>query len=204
MQNPDKPSPLARPEISPETRREIVKWIVQAVLGLILYGFILFLSAGRQAGLDLGLGVVDRRRGLFGRPSFDPDPDQPGAIGRVRERHHRQRREKLGQMDYGPGSGGVSDRVLGGGGSGCPLGLDRADFVGVSRWRLDRHGVGIRLVPVGDGLERFLCRGSAHPARARTHGHDGRAVPVCASPWLCGVHAADTSPAATGGMVARY
>jgi protein-S-isoprenylcysteine O-methyltransferase Ste14 len=36
-----------RPEISPETRREIVKWIVQAVLGLIGYGLILFLSAGR-------------------------------------------------------------------------------------------------------------------------------------------------------------
>jgi hypothetical protein len=36
-----------RPEISPETRREIVKWIVQAGLGLIGYGLILFLSAGR-------------------------------------------------------------------------------------------------------------------------------------------------------------
>lgn len=31
----------------PETRREIVKWIVQAALGLVGYGAILFLSAGR-------------------------------------------------------------------------------------------------------------------------------------------------------------
>jgi protein-S-isoprenylcysteine O-methyltransferase Ste14 len=38
---------ITRPEISPETRREIVKWIVQVVLGLAGYGLILFLSAGR-------------------------------------------------------------------------------------------------------------------------------------------------------------
>jgi protein-S-isoprenylcysteine O-methyltransferase Ste14 len=37
----------AGPQVSPETRRAIIKWIVQAVLGLIGYGFILFLSAGR-------------------------------------------------------------------------------------------------------------------------------------------------------------
>jgi protein-S-isoprenylcysteine O-methyltransferase Ste14 len=36
-----------RLEISPETRRSIVKWIVQAILGLIGYGLILFISAGR-------------------------------------------------------------------------------------------------------------------------------------------------------------
>ncbi len=36
-----------RPQVSPETRREIVKWIVQAVLGVAGYGFILFLSVGR-------------------------------------------------------------------------------------------------------------------------------------------------------------
>jgi protein-S-isoprenylcysteine O-methyltransferase Ste14 len=36
-----------RPEISPETEREIVKWIIQAVLGLAGYGLVLFLSAGR-------------------------------------------------------------------------------------------------------------------------------------------------------------
>ncbi len=47
MQNQNEPSSIARPEISPEARREIVKWIVQVVLGLIGYGFILFLSAGR-------------------------------------------------------------------------------------------------------------------------------------------------------------
>jgi protein-S-isoprenylcysteine O-methyltransferase Ste14 len=36
-----------RLEISPETRRAIIKWIVQAVLGLVGYGFILFILAGR-------------------------------------------------------------------------------------------------------------------------------------------------------------
>jgi protein-S-isoprenylcysteine O-methyltransferase Ste14 len=36
-----------RPEISPETRRAIVKWIVQAALGLPVYGLLLFLVAGR-------------------------------------------------------------------------------------------------------------------------------------------------------------
>jgi len=33
--------------ISPEERREIVKWIVQAALGLVGYGLLLFLTAGR-------------------------------------------------------------------------------------------------------------------------------------------------------------
>ncbi len=47
MRHPNEPRPIARPEISPETRRAIVKWIVQVILGLIGYGFILFLSAGR-------------------------------------------------------------------------------------------------------------------------------------------------------------
>ena len=37
----------AGPGITPEVRREIVKWIVQAVFGLIGYGLILFLAAGR-------------------------------------------------------------------------------------------------------------------------------------------------------------
>ena len=37
----------AGPDITPEVRREIVKWIVQAVLGLVGYGLILFLAAGR-------------------------------------------------------------------------------------------------------------------------------------------------------------
>jgi len=36
----------SRPEISPETRRAIVKWIVQAICGLPAYGLLLFLSAG--------------------------------------------------------------------------------------------------------------------------------------------------------------
>ena len=36
-----------RREITPETRRAIVKWIVQAALGLVGYGLILFLAAGR-------------------------------------------------------------------------------------------------------------------------------------------------------------
>jgi protein-S-isoprenylcysteine O-methyltransferase Ste14 len=36
-----------RHEISPEVRREIVKWIVQAALGLVGYGLVLFLAAGR-------------------------------------------------------------------------------------------------------------------------------------------------------------
>ena len=34
-------------EITPEVRREIVRWIVQAALGLVGYGLILFLAAGR-------------------------------------------------------------------------------------------------------------------------------------------------------------
>lgn len=33
--------------MSPETRREIVKWIVQSALGLVGYGIVLFLCAGR-------------------------------------------------------------------------------------------------------------------------------------------------------------
>jgi protein-S-isoprenylcysteine O-methyltransferase Ste14 len=36
-----------QPEISPETRREIVKWIVQSGLGVAGYGLLLFLVAGR-------------------------------------------------------------------------------------------------------------------------------------------------------------
>jgi protein-S-isoprenylcysteine O-methyltransferase Ste14 len=36
-----------RPGITPEVRHAIVKWIVQAVLGLVGYGLILFLAAGR-------------------------------------------------------------------------------------------------------------------------------------------------------------
>ncbi len=36
-----------RNAISPEERREIVKWIVQAALGLVGYGLLLFLTAGR-------------------------------------------------------------------------------------------------------------------------------------------------------------
>jgi protein-S-isoprenylcysteine O-methyltransferase Ste14 len=38
---------MATRQVSPETRRAIIKWIVQAVLGLVGYGFILFLPAGR-------------------------------------------------------------------------------------------------------------------------------------------------------------
>ncbi len=37
----------ARREITPEVRRAIVKWIVQAALGIIGYGAIIFVSAGR-------------------------------------------------------------------------------------------------------------------------------------------------------------
>ena len=33
--------------ITPQVRRGIVKWIVQAALGLVAYGLILFLTAGR-------------------------------------------------------------------------------------------------------------------------------------------------------------
>jgi protein-S-isoprenylcysteine O-methyltransferase Ste14 len=36
-----------RNSISPEERREIIKWIVQAALGLVGYGLLLFFSAGR-------------------------------------------------------------------------------------------------------------------------------------------------------------
>lgn len=36
----------ARHKIAPETRRAILKWIVQATLGLVGYGLILFLAAG--------------------------------------------------------------------------------------------------------------------------------------------------------------
>jgi protein-S-isoprenylcysteine O-methyltransferase Ste14 len=38
--------PPARPEIAPETRRAIILWIVQAALGMVGYGVIIFLSAG--------------------------------------------------------------------------------------------------------------------------------------------------------------
>jgi protein-S-isoprenylcysteine O-methyltransferase Ste14 len=37
----------AQSEISPETRREIVEWIVQSCLGVVGYGLLLFLVAGR-------------------------------------------------------------------------------------------------------------------------------------------------------------
>jgi protein-S-isoprenylcysteine O-methyltransferase Ste14 len=36
-----------KPSITPQVRREITKWIVQAALGLVAYGVILFLAAGR-------------------------------------------------------------------------------------------------------------------------------------------------------------
>ncbi len=36
-----------KPEISSETRREIVKWIVQSCLGVVGYGLLLFLAVGR-------------------------------------------------------------------------------------------------------------------------------------------------------------
>jgi protein-S-isoprenylcysteine O-methyltransferase Ste14 len=36
----------AKPKISPETQHEIIKWIVQAALGWVGYGLILFVSAG--------------------------------------------------------------------------------------------------------------------------------------------------------------
>jgi hypothetical protein len=36
-----------RNAISPQDRREIVKWIVQSALGLVGYGLLLFFSAGR-------------------------------------------------------------------------------------------------------------------------------------------------------------
>jgi protein-S-isoprenylcysteine O-methyltransferase Ste14 len=39
----------AKPKMSPETRREIIKWIVQAAVGWVGYGLILFLSAGTIA-----------------------------------------------------------------------------------------------------------------------------------------------------------
>jgi hypothetical protein len=38
--------PPTRPEIPPETRRAIILWILQAALGLVGYGAILFLTAG--------------------------------------------------------------------------------------------------------------------------------------------------------------
>jgi protein-S-isoprenylcysteine O-methyltransferase Ste14 len=38
---------MTRPEISPETRREIVKWIAQSCLGVVGYGLLLFFVAGR-------------------------------------------------------------------------------------------------------------------------------------------------------------
>jgi protein-S-isoprenylcysteine O-methyltransferase Ste14 len=47
MQNPNEPSTPSKSEISPETRRAIVKWIVQSALGLPAYGLLLFLVAGR-------------------------------------------------------------------------------------------------------------------------------------------------------------
>jgi protein-S-isoprenylcysteine O-methyltransferase Ste14 len=47
MQTLNEQSTPTRPEISPETRRAIVKWIVQAALGLPAYGLLLFLAAGR-------------------------------------------------------------------------------------------------------------------------------------------------------------
>jgi len=47
MPSPGEQRHTARPEISPETRRAIVKWIVQAALGLPAYGLLLFLVAGR-------------------------------------------------------------------------------------------------------------------------------------------------------------
>jgi protein-S-isoprenylcysteine O-methyltransferase Ste14 len=36
----------AKPKMSPETRRAIIKWIVQAAVGWVGYGLILFVSAG--------------------------------------------------------------------------------------------------------------------------------------------------------------
>jgi protein-S-isoprenylcysteine O-methyltransferase Ste14 len=40
-------SPSSRRELTPEVRREIRKWIVQAALGPLGYGLVLFLAAGR-------------------------------------------------------------------------------------------------------------------------------------------------------------
>jgi len=34
-------------DITPETRRTIARWIVQAALGVVGYGLVLFFSAGR-------------------------------------------------------------------------------------------------------------------------------------------------------------
>lgn len=47
MQNLNEPGTLNDPAISPETRHEIVKWIVQSALGLVAYGLLLFLVAGQ-------------------------------------------------------------------------------------------------------------------------------------------------------------
>lgn len=37
----------SKPEITPEVRREITKWVVQSAFGIVGYGLILFLTAGR-------------------------------------------------------------------------------------------------------------------------------------------------------------
>jgi protein-S-isoprenylcysteine O-methyltransferase Ste14 len=37
----------AKPKMPPETRRAIIKWIVQAAAGWVGYGLILFVSAGK-------------------------------------------------------------------------------------------------------------------------------------------------------------
>jgi protein-S-isoprenylcysteine O-methyltransferase Ste14 len=47
MPDPNEQGTPTKPEVSSETRRAIVKWIIQAALGLPAYGLLLFLAAGR-------------------------------------------------------------------------------------------------------------------------------------------------------------
>ena len=176
----------------------IIKWIVQAVLGLIGYGFILFLSAGRLDWI-WGWALLIVVAAFLAAHPLILIPDQPGAIGRARERHYRQRREKLGQMDYGPGGGRVSDCVLGGGGIGCPLELDGANIIGISHRRLSVMVLGYAVFLWAMASNAFFAEGvriqqerghtvaAGGPYRYVRHpGYVGAILSQVATPFLLG------------------
>ena len=158
--------------MSPATRRVIVKWIVQSALGVVGYGIILFL--GGHAGLDLGMGAAGGPGRISGRPSSDPDPDQPRAAGPTGEGAAGKGGQSVGSLDRFLWRRDFAYGLLDRGGARRALWLDRAAAAGCAPGQPGGDDTGLCTVPVGDGLQRLLRRGGAHPNRARPYRGHGR------------------------------
>ncbi len=177
-----------------ETGQGIFRWAVQMITGLIVFGTIMFLTAGRMNWIS-GLGLSGDECPDPGTERGCVDPPPTGHAGRAVAGARRY--QKLGQVlrtshRYRWYAGGPDY-----GRSGHPFRMERiADEGTLVVWA----GIGVcqsNVRHMGDGQQSVFRDHSANPGRPRSHCYHPWTVSTYPSPRLCRL--ADLQPCRSAG-----